>query len=594
VWQRVAWLLPTGRNAVVPGGRVAEAAGASTASRFAGWCSELPARHRAQPFLLALPPLLLAAWVWHPLVDNYFYEDDFINLFQICTRPLTEYLFEPHGGHLYLLRNSVFYAFARLFGTNAHAYFTVVWLVHLGNVALLFRALERFTGSAWIASACATLFGTCPAVEGTLGWYSVFGHALAGTMLLLILADVASLRSRGLVPGRVRQSVWAMLALSGMISFGVGVGIAAALPIALMLLLPRPAGRWLPPLWPLLLAVPTLYFALSWIAARWGPPTEVVGQARALTGIAAVPVSAVLELWVGLIAYGIDCLLAGPVPLPKYPSLPGVLIAAGFTALVLWGALRAHDFARRLLLAAVVLTLACYGTIAAGRVQLMGLVGIANFVAQARYYYVGVLTLAVALGAILMALAAAVPALSLVRGRVLVAWLALWWSFFWVWPIQIDHHDAARSDVYFLLAWMRSLARETPEDQNVYIMNQRFRGVTWLFSSGRDFPGWAGLFAIYFPDPTIDGRRVFFVESDASVRAAHKTARRLAGAMVAPEDVPPRPDPFTPLKGICPVPAGALESGRASTVPATTPANTRSPLEWLPGGSDANGLAESP
>src|SRR6185369_6036489 len=201
------------------------------------------------------------------------YVDDFGNLFLICNAPLAEYLLTPHGGHAELFRNAVFYATARLFGTNASAYFTTVWLTHLVNVGLLFAAVRRFTDSNVIACLAAVLFGTCAAAAGSLEWYSVFGHVLVGTALLVILVDVAGVRRRGATPGTPRLWLWTLLALAGAVSFGVGVGIAMALPFALAFLLPATTRRRiLPPLWPLLAAVPFVYAASYWAYNLIGRP----------------------------------------------------------------------------------------------------------------------------------------------------------------------------------------------------------------------------------------------------------------------------------------------------------------------------------
>jgi hypothetical protein len=505
--------------------------------------------------LLAIPPLLAAAWLWHPLVGNYFFDDDFPNLFLICNAPLLQYLLTPQVGHVYLVRNAVFYVFARLFGTDAGAYFTVVWLTHVLNVGLLYWAVERFTASAAIACVCALLFATCPAVEGALGWYSVFGHAMTATALLLILVDAAGLSARGRAPGRARQCVWAVLALGSTTTFGVGVGIAVVLPFALALLLPAAAHRSrLPPLWPVILLVPVLYVGLFWLYARIGPP-EQVAAVHALGGILATGAVKIPRLALELIAYAIDRLLAGPLPLPPYPAVAGAAVAGGAAMVGLWAMLRGPRSARRLLLAAALLTLACYGTIAGGRFFLVDMFGSAEVVAQTRYHYVGLVTLALALAAVLVALAEAFPEVARLRTPLLAGWLAVWLFALWLRPPPIDHHDAARTEVTFLIAWMRNRAHQVPEGEDVYLANRLVQAASPLFFSRREFPGRAGLFSIYFPDPTIDGRRVVFVEADADTRAALRNARRLAGALVAPEDVPLLPDTMTPIDLVCPLPA---------------------------------------
>jgi hypothetical protein len=509
---------------------------------------------RRTAVLLAIPPLLAAAWVWHPIVDNYFVGDDFANLFLICNAPLWHYLVTPQVGHVYVVRNAVFYVFAQLFGTDAGAYFTIVWLTHVLNVALLFWTVERFTTSAWIACVCALLFGTCPAVEGTLGWFAVFGHALATTTLLLVLLDVAHLSADGRTPGTRRRWLWAALALSGVTCFGVGVGLAIALPFVLAVLLPQTRRRWLPPLWPLIIVTPLLYVVLYWIHAHIGGASQIA-KAHDITSDFVQLAFDVPRFMLDLMAYAIDRLLAGPLPLPPAPAVAGTLFAAGAVLVGLWCAMYGPRSARRLLLASALLTLSCYGPIAAGRIGLLDMMSWADAVSQPRYYYTGLVTLALGLAAILVTFGQAVPALGRRRTPLLAAWLAAWLVALWLLPPPIDHHEGARTEALFLINWMRTLTRQTPADEDVYIPNRGFQAVSPLFFSRVEFPGWAGLFSIYFPDPSIDGRRVFFIEPDPGVRAAHRFSRRLAGALVAPEDVPPLPAPLTPVDPICPVPA---------------------------------------
>ena len=56
------------------------------------------------PVLLALG---LTALVYHPLLYNYFWSDDFLNLYHIVNISLPEYLLTPHGGHMLVTRNAM-------------------------------------------------------------------------------------------------------------------------------------------------------------------------------------------------------------------------------------------------------------------------------------------------------------------------------------------------------------------------------------------------------------------------------------------------------------------------------------------------------
>ena len=514
-----------------------------------------PLRGRWQRAVLFSLPILAAGWFWHSLVRNYFSEDDFTDLFLICNIPLGKYLLTPHAGHVYLVRNAVYYTAARLFGTNPEGYFTVVWCTHLVNVALLFWTAELFTGSAWIACFAALLFGTCPVLDGSLGWFAVFGHVLAATALLLVLADAGRLAACGAPLNRARRWAWAGITLASVTLFGVSIGIAVALPLTLAVLLPRGIRRGARlPLWPLIVIVPAAYAGSMWLYGQFVQPVSLA-SAEVITAHVAQKPGELVTYGIGLVAYGIDRLLLGPVPLAPFPALAGSAVAGAAAILALWILWYGPPTARRLLCAAALLTGACYGSIAGGRSFFVSVFGYAQAVAQLRYHYVGIVTLALGVAAGALTLATALPALAARRVSLLAAFLAAWLTGVWVFQPRIDHHDQARTETMFLLAWMRSLAHQVPPGEDVYFVNRAFAGVSPLFFTRREFPGWAGVFSIYFPDPHIDGRRALFIEPDASVRAAHRNARRLIGALVAPEDVPPQPQPLTPIDPICPLPS---------------------------------------
>ena len=218
-------------------------------------------------WVLLLPPLVVSAVMFYPITRNYFYYDDFMNLYQIANHRFLQYWVTPNGGHIHLTRNLIFYVTSRLFGTHPEPYYWTAFLTHLVNVWLLFRVIHVLTHSPRLACFGATLFGISPFNEGTLGWYAVYGHALAGTVLLVILYQAVRAAAAARPPSRRTRWLWYALALMGATSFGTGVGIAMVLPFVLLLLL-HPTGRLtslrLPPLISLVVVVPALYFVVMW------------------------------------------------------------------------------------------------------------------------------------------------------------------------------------------------------------------------------------------------------------------------------------------------------------------------------------------
>ena len=50
------------------------------------------------------------------------------------------------------------------------------------------------------------------------------------------------------------------------------------------------------------------------------------------------------------------------------------------------------------------------------------------------------------------------------------------------------------------------------------------------------FPGWAGIFTIYYPDNIVDGKRVVFVEPDPLVREWAQKGRRSRTLLIPPAE----------------------------------------------------------
>src|SRR5262249_13827510 len=178
--------------------------------------------------------------VYWSLVQNYFFSDDFLHLWTLVNDGLGRFLLEMHAGHLYVVRNLVFALHYWLFGMHPAPYFWTVLAVHLLNVYLLFLTARALTDSWRLGATVAALWGMAPVQEGTLGWYSVFGHALAGTCTLWVLSRLMRWRS-GESPSRLAIALAALVMIAGGSCFGVGIGTALVMPAIAWLLLP--AGR---------------------------------------------------------------------------------------------------------------------------------------------------------------------------------------------------------------------------------------------------------------------------------------------------------------------------------------------------------------
>ena len=473
--------------------------------------------------ILWLIPVVLAALVYAPIVDNYFWGDDFFTLFRLRDLPPFEYLFRPQGSHLYAATGAVFWAGDRLFGPHPRGLFCFALLTHLLNVALLFAVIRRLAGSDRLACLGAAIWGTSPVLEASLGWLSVYGHVLVATTILAVLLMLARLadgeRMQPLTP-----LAWAILLVVGATSFGVGIGIALAMPAAAWLIVPPGRQR--------LLAVVALVVIAVAVTALY------LGTLHYFADPGSATAAGLRRIWVRVVGFTIHLFgysttraLSGTFSHRVfYPSGTAALLVAAGIALLVVGSWLGAPPTRRRILGVLVLALGGYGLVAAGRAAYFG--GGAASGRVDRYHYVGLalVTTALCIGAggiasrvrwpelrrdLLLALALGVLGVGqATSGRV------------------IDHHlEFQRQTRSVLEAIDRAIDAAGP-NRPAYVGNEAFAAMGPLFANAKLwFPGWSGVFVIFYPHNIVRGHRVLFVERDpAVIDGLH--GRRTAGLLV--------------------------------------------------------------
>ena len=317
---------------------------------------------------LVVLPLALTAIVWLPITGNYFYQDDFLFLYRVVNSSWPEFLLAPHGGHLLIARNAIFWLFHTLFATAAGWYFCVVLLTHLLNVYLLFAVIRAHTGSAPLACFGAALWGTCVVNEGALGWYSVYGQVLVATAMLWLLRQFAAIDAGAALP-RFAWARWSLLLLFAATCFGIGVAVAGVAPLLAWLLLRSTPARATAVRHLAVAAVITVlvYAGVSQLHA------SLYGGANSLTSLlAALQRPDLVGGFTTLLALcGVTDLVLGvfaPALAHPYPTIALVgtpILLAGVAAILLYA-----PAARARIAADFALLLACYGSIALGRALL--------------------------------------------------------------------------------------------------------------------------------------------------------------------------------------------------------------------------------
>jgi hypothetical protein len=497
--------------------------------------------------LLGALPLVATGIVYLPLTRGYFVSDDFLNLYSIINADRLEYLLTPHGGHLLVTRNALFILFHFLFGVRAELYFAAVLATHLLNVVLLQRAILHWTDSPPLAALGATMWGTCPVQTGTLEWYSVYGQVVVGTILLVILDTASRLWQSGEPPVRSAIVVWPLLLVVASTCFGVGIGLTIVAPVAFFLLLPRSRRRWqlCLALLALALAVPSGYRALiTEYDQLSGSVKGIVGLSITLGGLS-YP-QQILQMAGELLSCGIAAVVLGFAAVPvQFPNWPSVLAIVCFAGAFLATLGVAPGRVRRVAVGLLLLAVACYAMIALGRALYAQ--SIAEAAGRTRYHYVATIPLVALLCLMINQLTSRVRRRAALHGLILLTWMggALW--FYAQAEPFIDLHAAARRETAEVLENLHQAIASAAPGQEVRIRNRPFRSIgTLLFNQPSGFPGWAGVYTIFFPENVVDGRPVRFVVSDPDIADAAANGRRthdlfvLDGAAPSP---PPAPAP---------------------------------------------------
>lgn len=482
---------------------------------------------RTLPVLLALGATTV---VFFPITGSYFHSDDFLNLVAIVNQPFAHYVFQMTGDHPLLLRNAIYYLCFQVFGPEPLGWFTLVLCTHVLNVALLYGVVRRFTRSPWLACFGATSWGIAPANEGALGWYSVYGQVLVATFVLLVLEVLGRRVERGAQFTFATALACAGLLLLAAMSFGIGLALVGVFPLVVWLIFPgRAVAR---SAWLVLLGLPVLvvvgYLQLHRIAITLDP---VRGWSLDIT------VNMLISYWqnslfmfVHLLAIGAVALLGNfSVPIDDYPSVVTAALAVVFGGLVLAGAFAAPPATRRALMAFALLAVATYAIIAAGRGSMSGLARAPVRVYGAfapRYHYVGGMFLSAVLCAAFAGLATRVRIGVRTRTVLLVSWFAATALAYGGSAWRVTPWDTDRVAIAAIVERVRREADATTAPQPVVVANQPFRAGVLGAVPG----GWAAIYSVFGPRDL--GRRVYFMEANAAVRAQAPPGSPLARMLI--------------------------------------------------------------
>ncbi|MFN8545478.1 MAG: hypothetical protein U0807_14885 [Candidatus Binatia bacterium] len=484
---------------------------------------------RRLAFALAfLTPPVAAIVVWHSILDNYFYADDFLHLYDLATRSLPSLLGQVTTGHPLTVFNLVSLATIRVFGPEPRPFFWLALGNHVLNTTLLFIVIRAFTSDAALACLGAVVWGTSAILEGALGWYSVHGQVLLTTIVLAVIWNVHHWsRTTEHVPQRTAL-LWLVLLAAGSTAFGMGLGLIAVFPAFAVVLLGREPLRGGTGGLLVLGVIGTLAAYGLWLSCSRDMEEPVRELLRDTTTSHALV--AVVVLFAHLFAFGTGALLLGGLgvsPTDMSGRLAGTAILLLIAALAFAGA---SPRGRRHLLALTLVVAATWGTVAAGRATLLAALGVsaATAAGSTRYHYLPVALLGLTLCTALGNIASRGPRAARVVRVAAVAWTVALLGVRARAPLPIDHWPAQRVQVEAMLRSIREQIARTPPGQVTTIVNQPFDLRVYLPTS---LPGWAAMFVVFFPENTVAGRPVRFLVSAAdwsSLQARGGRAAELA------------------------------------------------------------------
>jgi len=481
------------------------------------------APRRAQ-LLAPIVPLLATFAVWLPLRRNYFSGDDFFHLYDFVTRPLSSLLGQVWGGHLLVLYNAAFWTMFQLFGTDPRGYAWTVILTHLLNTFLVFQVIRPH--GLVLARFGALLWGTCPVLAGTLGWYSVYGQVLLTTLVLSVLWSLERVRRSGRPLSAATAFVWVAVLAAGATSFGTGLGVAAAFPLAVALALP---GSQLPRR-SVLVVVGAVVTVVGYELAVARSP-DMTPAARALIA-ASWRAPGIVGLSVHLVGFGASALLFDAFGAhQRFPDWSQMASGAVVVILVLAAAVSTDAAGRRRLAALCVLVAAAYGAIAAGRsaVYAAASVPFATAAKAARYHYLPLALLVLLVCAALAEIARRGRVAARIVSAAAVLWMVVRLGALATSPFPIELGDQPRADVAQIFRTIEAQAGRTPAGDIVLIQNRPFEGSIYVPAL---LPGWAGVFVVFSPENSVDGRPVRFAVDEDDWQRAHARGGRIAELVV--------------------------------------------------------------
>ncbi len=482
------------------------------------------------------------------LLSAFFWRDDFLFFYQISNWHPLAFIFSNEGGHLFIFRNLIFYCMFKLFGVNSVAYFTTVLLTHLGSAYLLYKIIHLLTGKPSLAAIGMMIWGICPLNYDPLSWYTVYGHILVGFIFLMFLYDLLKIEKGKILFSKNIVIRWSIYFLLMATSYSFGLGIACLSPMAIIILLWKNDQKWemAASVIPVIVLVVLLFIFKESIYYYF---SGVVYNSKPIAlSIALSHYKIILEWFIRMCAYSIYCLAAFPMlfvfSTTKYPTI-AFFISVPVIILCIVLFLRSKEYRRHYTFLSI-LFFGLIGLNAYGRALILYIFNGPNSLSMdsitPRYFYVILIMVVIMLMLMADELLDIFPKIKkiIVPFIFIVIAISIYPSMKLAKTIDIVNTSEKERILYFnTIADIEKTIRAYPEGSSVFIDNTMNDHFSIWFPSDTDFPGKAAVFSIRYPNNTVEGRRVYFVEKDCRVadKNIEKKKWRISSLMVSACDL---------------------------------------------------------
>jgi hypothetical protein len=464
------------------------------------------------------------------LLSTFFWRDDFLHFYQIANWNPLEFIFLPYGNQFFPFRQLIYYCLFKLFGVNSVAYFSIVLLTHIGSAYILYKIIHLLTGKPLLAAVGMMIWGISPGNYTSLAYFPAYGQSLTGFLFLLFLYDLTRIEKDKILLSMNIVIRWTIYVFLMAASYGTGLAIACLSPIVIVMILWENDKKWkiaasmLP-----VIAVILLLFIFK-DAIYYYFSGEVYNSTPFALSVALNNYKIILEMFIRMCAYGIYCMVAFPILfVSSMPSLttqyPAIAIFISIPVVMLFIVMffRSKSYKRHYAVLSM-LFLGLIGLHAYGRATLLYLIfGVPISVASMtfRYYYVTFIFVVLILSLMADELDDIFPKIA----KVIVPFVFIVIAIS-IYPSinlakRIDAMTTSSVDerklYYDTIADIEKTIRAYPEGSSVFIDNQMNDHFSVFLPSDTDFPGKAAVFSIQYPNNTVEGRRVYFVEKDCHI-----------------------------------------------------------------------------